>query len=68
MQTAIKFKRYGANSAFGGFAPGDRMRCDAALARHLVEELDVADYEQASAPTPAAEPTGPAPKRRKRAE
>lgn len=49
----IKFKRFGANSAFGGFAPGDKMRCGEAMARHLVEEVGVAEYVQPPA-VPAA--------------
>ncbi len=34
----IKFTKYGANSAFGGFSPGDIMRCDQILAEHLVAQ------------------------------
>jgi len=45
MQIRIKFTKFGANSIFGGFAPGDRMRADAALARHLVGE-GVAVYDE----------------------
>jgi hypothetical protein len=55
----IKFIKYGANSAFGGFAPGDRMRCDEAMAKHLVEEVGVAEY--AAAPAPAEPVQAPAP-------
>lgn len=47
----VKFKTFGANSAFGSFAPGDLLRCDDAMARHLVEEVQVAEY--ASAPVAA---------------
>lgn len=51
---AIKFKRGGSNTILGNFAPGDVARCSDALARHLVDELDVAAYH--GAPEPAAEP------------
>jgi len=41
----IKFKAFGSNSAFGGFAPGDTLRTNEAMAKHLVE-LGVAVYSQ----------------------
>lgn len=37
MQVQIKFIRHGANSAIGGFSPGDRARVDEAFAQHLVD-------------------------------
>lgn len=65
----IKFTKFGANSAFGGFAPGDTMRCSEALARHLVEETGVAKYAPAAAPVEAkaadAAPAAEAPKPKK---
>ena len=47
----VKFKKFGSNSAFGGFAPGDMLRVSDEMAAHLVEQ-DVAVY--ADTPTPAA--------------
>lgn len=47
----IKFKVLGANSAVGGFSPGDTARVSEAMARHLVEEAGVAEYYT---PTPPA--------------
>lgn len=40
----IKFTTLGANSAVGSFGPGDLLRCNEALARHLVEEVKCAVY------------------------
>lgn len=40
----VKFKTSGSNSAFGGFSPGDVLRCGDDMARHLVEEARVAEY------------------------
>lgn len=37
MQVQIKFINSGANSLFGAFVSGDKLRCTAAMARHLVE-------------------------------
>jgi hypothetical protein len=54
MQVQIKFTKFGSNSAFGGFAPGDTMRCSAELAKHLVEDVKVARYLEA--PTPGDAP------------
>jgi hypothetical protein len=54
----VKFTAFGANSAFGGFAPGDTLRCSPAMAKHLVEEIGCARYIEAKAPEdtkPAAE-------------
>ncbi len=45
----IKFTTFGANSAFGSFAPGDKLRCSPELAKHLVEELRCAKYAEAHA-------------------
>jgi hypothetical protein len=44
---AIKFKTFGATSAGGSFSPGDIMRCDEKLAKHLVDEAQCAVYLQA---------------------
>jgi hypothetical protein len=55
----VKFTKFGANSAFGGFAPGDKLRCSDAMAKHLVDE-GVAVYVQAPAPA-AVEPPATAP-------
>jgi hypothetical protein len=51
----IKFTKYGANSAFGGFAPGDVMRCAPDMAEHLVEQ-SVAEYVSEPVSIPEAEP------------
>ena len=50
---SIKFKTIGATSAGGSFGPGDIMRCDEKLARHLVEEAQCAVYLQAPQPVQA---------------
>jgi hypothetical protein len=52
----VKFTKFGANSAFGGFAPGDKLRTSEDMARHLVEEAAVAEYVQPSVQTPAPVP------------
>lgn len=44
----IKFKMFGANSAIGGFAPGDTMRCGEALAQHFVD-TGVAVFDEVAA-------------------
>ena len=44
MQTKIKFVASGANSAIGGFSPGDIARLDTTLAAHLVDVARVAVY------------------------
>lgn len=49
----IKFTASGANSALGGFLPGDTARVDDAFAAHLVKEARVAVYLDAP-PAPAA--------------
>lgn len=50
---SIKFKTFGATSAGGSFGPGDIMRCDDKLAKHLVEEAQCANYMQAPQPVQA---------------
>ena len=49
---AVKFKTFGATSAGGSFAPGDIMRCDAELAKHLVDEAQCAEYLDAAPAQP----------------
>jgi hypothetical protein len=51
MQAQVKFTTFGANSAFGSFAPGDRLRCSEEMAEHLVNHLKCAEYAE---PFPAA--------------
>lgn len=41
----VKFITGGANSAFGGFCPGDVLVCSEAMAKHLVEEIGCAKYD-----------------------
>lgn len=56
--TQIKFNTFGSTSAGGSFAPGDIMRCDEKLARHLVEDAKCAVYlnqNQAAQPVKEAE-------------
>lgn len=45
----VRFKAQGANSLLGGFSAGDVARVNAEFARHLVEEVKVADYVNPSA-------------------
>lgn len=40
----IRFIAQGSNTAIGGFTAGDIARIDAALAKHLVEGIGVAEY------------------------
>lgn len=54
--TAIKFTKFGANSQFGGFEPGQLMRCSEALAHHLVVELGVAVFLDAPKPAETKTP------------
>lgn len=63
--TKVKFIKFGANSAFGGFAPGDVLTCADELARHLVLEAQVAEYAQPKqAPTEEQAPAEvPAPRK-----
>ena len=56
MLARIRFTKFGSNSAIGNFAPGDVMRCDAGMARHLVDEAGVAVYTEPAQPAPAAAP------------
>lgn len=53
----IKFKTFGATSAGGSFGPGDIMRCDDKLAKHLVEEAQCAVYVQAPQSAPVEKET-----------
>lgn len=74
MQTKIKFVASGANSAIGGFSPGDTARIDAAMAAHLVDAAKVAVYvggdtdapKDAGAQTEAKPETKPATKAKKK--
>lgn len=70
MLKRIKFIASGANSAVGGFMPGDTASIDAAMAAHFVDEAKVAVYVggDASAPKDAdAKPeTKPATKAKKK--
>ena len=59
----VKFLVGGANSAFGGFAAGDLLRCSEAMAKHLVDEVKCAKY----ADTPQA-PEQEAPKAKRKAK
>jgi hypothetical protein len=52
---SIKFKTFGATSAGGSFGPGDILRCDEKIAKHLVEEAQCAVYMQAPQPEPIAQ-------------
>lgn len=42
----VKFITGGANSAFGGFSAGDVLVCSESMARHLVDEIRCAKYDQ----------------------
>ena len=55
----IRFTRQGASTAVGSFAPGDLARVDDALADHLVNEADVAEFVQAQAVAPKPAPVPP---------
>lgn len=61
MQVQIVFTAFGSSSLLGNFAPGDRARCSAEHARHLVEEVRCARYADAAPPPPAAPVQTPAP-------
>jgi hypothetical protein len=52
--TKVKFTKFGANSAFGGFAPGDVLSCSEALAQHLID-TGVAEYFSPPVARPAQE-------------
>lgn len=64
--TPIRFIAQGANSLVGGFSHGDIARVSDALARHLVEEANVAEYVTAHA-VPVTEEAQPKKQRRGRA-
>jgi hypothetical protein len=52
--TRIRFTKYGACTACGEFGPGTIARLSPALAKHLVDDLKVAEYLHAvPAPVPA---------------
>lgn len=53
MQVQIRFVAGGCSSQFGNFAPGDTLRCDAAAARHFVEEAQCAVYAAGQPPKAA---------------
>lgn len=55
MLKQIKFTASGANSAVGGFMPGDTARIDAAMADHLVNEAKVAVYVGGDTASPKTE-------------
>ena len=44
MLVQIEFTKTGANAAFGGFSPGDKARVSAELAKHFVDDAQVAMY------------------------
>lgn len=52
----VKFKKFGSNSAFGGFAPGDMIRVSADMAKHLVDQGVAAYVEAPAAAAPVDEP------------
>lgn len=55
MQVQVKFTAFGSSALCGNFAPGDLLRCDADVARHLAEEAGCAKYSETVAGTqPAA--------------
>ncbi len=54
--TRIKFTKYGACTACGEFGPGTVARLSPALARHLVEDLRVAEYLPAPTAPPVSSP------------
>lgn len=53
MQVQIKFTAGGCSAIFGNFAPGDTLRCDAAAAKHFVEEAQCAVYVAGQPPKAA---------------
>lgn len=59
MQVQIKFTRSGASQAFGGFAPGDILRCSAAAARHFVDDVACAVYVTTKAPAQVTNSNSP---------
>lgn len=60
--TKVKFTKFGANSAFGGFAPGDVLSCSEEMAHHLVESGVAVLHAPAKAPEvpPEIQPEKPA--------
>lgn len=50
----VKFKKFGSNTAFGGFAPGDVLRVGIEMAAHLVEQ-DIAFYVETQRPAAVIE-------------
>lgn len=53
----VKFRTSGSNTQLGGFSPGDIATVQSDFAKHLVEEIGVADYHG----THAAQPKQPEP-------
>jgi len=53
MQVQIKFTRQGGSPMTGEFSPGDTLRCDPALAKHLVDQAKCAKYMPAAEKKPA---------------
>lgn len=51
----IKFTGFGANSAIGGFGPGDTASVSDEMAEHFVNEAKVARYLEATAPAQSAQ-------------
>ena len=69
MQVIVRFTTVGCMSGVGNFEPGDRLRCSADYARHLVEQARCARYEQEPAATPQpADPPARRPRQRKAAQ
>ena len=58
----VTFKKFGSNTAFGSFGPGDKLRTSDEFAAHLVQS-GVADYVDAPAAGDMAtgEPQSPEP-------
>jgi len=50
----VKFTTFGANTAFGSFAPGETLRCSEAMGKHLVDEIRCAKYME----TPTVDSAG----------
>ena len=48
MLVKIKFIAHGSDASVGGFAPGNVMRVDEAVAERLVEEAKVAELVEAA--------------------
>jgi hypothetical protein len=56
----IKFTAQGSNAMIGGFTTGDIANVGEAIAKHLVEEAQVAKYVSASEPVKPKKPAKPA--------